>query len=302
MRGDREEVSVLDLDGPRAVRFDDLRPAWGKAHRSEQAGYFRWLVSYVGGPPGWLEEHPESGLIGDRSVLGVMGLPAGQRQFGLHRHPTTEIYLILAGRVESIEAEGQRQMLGPLDCLYIPPAAPHCVRAVGDEDVLLLYAHDDHERLGESKYVEDDDPTLGRPEPHPEVVARDDLAPWWGAPGATEAGQLRWSVSWVGGADPRLDHNPERSARHDGVALGMTSIEAAGAAPEETWDAVRYLYVHAGTVAVEGRPELAPLRPRDVLVVPPGCPCGLRPLGVEPARLVWLHRARPSNQTTSRSG
>jgi len=284
------ETPVLDLDAPRAVRFDQLRPAWGKAERSDEAGYIRWLLSYVGGPPGWLEERPESGLIGDRSVLGLMGLPAGQRQFGLHCHPTAEIYLILAGRVESIEAEGVRRALGPLDCLYIPPEAPHCVRALGDEDVLLLYAHDDHERLGAARYIEDSDPALIGPAPHPEVIAIDRLAPRWGAERAREPGHRRWSVSWVGGAEPLLDHNPERSARNQRVALGMTAIEAGGSTPEEAWDAVRYLFVHAGRLAVEGHPELAALGPRDVLVVPPGCACGLRPLGLEPARVLWLHQ------------
>lgn len=285
-------VTVGELGTPRVVRFDELAPAWGLAYRSKEAGFFRWLTTYVGGPPGFLEQNPESGIVGEHSVLGVMGLPAGQRQYGLHRHPTTEVYLILQGQVESIEGEGQRQHLGPLDCLFIPRTSPHCVRTVGEEDVLLLYVHDEHEKLGEAKYVDDDDPSLRQPEPHPAVVRWNRLEPWWGAPQAREAGHMQWSVNWVGRGEGALNPNPGESAECT-VGLGMTTIAAASVTAEESWDANRYLFVHRGRVRVEGQPELGVLEPMDVLVVPRGCPYALRTVGLDPAQVVWFHEDVP---------
>lgn len=199
------------------------------------------------------------------------------------------MYQILRGQVESIEGEGQRQRLGPMDVLYIPEQSPHCVRTVGDEDVLLMYVHDEHEPLGASKYVPDGDPSLDDPDPHPSVIRWDDLAPSWDAPAATEAGHLRWSVSWVGGSDGALNLNPETAARHDRVALGATVITAANAAGPERWDTVRCLQVAKGRVVVEGRPELGLIEPLDVLVVPRGYPHTLRAVGLEGATVIWWH-------------
>jgi len=282
-------IGTGDLTSPRILRFEDLEGGWHEAPHSHEAGFMRWLAAFVGGPPGHLHEHPETGLVGVHSLLGVMALPVGQRQYGLHRHTTTEIYLILKGRVESLEAEGQRQVAGPMDCLYIPAQAPHAVRTVGDEDVLLLFTHDDHEEIGRSQYVSDDDPSLAEPAPHPILVRWDDLDPWWGAPQAKEAGHLRWSVSWVGGGDDRLNLNPAAAARSDIVALGATVIGAANAETPERWDSVRYVQVTQGRLRVVDHPELGVLGPLDVLVVPSGYEHALRTVSTEPARFVWFH-------------
>lgn len=282
-------ILTTELAEPRVVRFEDLEPGWHEAPRSTEAGFFRWLCTYVGGPPGYLHENPASGLVGGHSVMGIMGLPTGQRQYGLHRHTTTEIYLILKGQVESLEGQGVRQLAGPMDCLYIPPQAAHCVRTVGSEDVLLMYVHDEHEELGASKYVPDDDPSLTVPEPHPKLVRWVDLDPWWGAPQAKEAAHLRWSVSWVGGADGTLNRNPAAAAHSDRVALGATVITAANAEVPERWGSVRYLQVACGRVRVVGHPELGVLQPLDVLVVPSGYSHALRPVGLGPAHVIWFH-------------
>jgi mannose-6-phosphate isomerase-like protein (cupin superfamily) len=284
-----ETISTLALDAPRVVRFDDLVPGWHEAPHSTEPGYLRWLSVYVGGIPGHLHEYPASGLVGGHSIVGLMGLPVGQRQYGLHRHTTTEIYLIIQGRVESIEGEGKRQTLGPMDVLYIPVQSPHCVRTIGDEDVLLLFVHDEHEPLGASRYVTDDDPSLNEPEPHPVVVRWDDLEPHWGAPQATEAGTMRWSVSWVGGGEHRLNLNPGRAVQHDQVALGATVIPAANVETPQSWDSVRCVQVVNGRLRVEGHPELGVLEALDVLVVPRNYVHALRPVGREGARYVWWH-------------
>ena len=291
-------VATTELTAPHVVRFEDLEPGWHYAPHSTDPGFLRWMITYVGGPPGHLHDEPESGLVGKRSIQGVMGLPVGQRQYGLHRHTTTEIYLILEGRVESLEGQGRRQLAGPMDCIYIPADAPHCVRTVGDEDVLLLFYHDDHERFGESVYVPDDDPSLFEPCPHPTIVRWDALDPWWGAPRAREAGHLRWSVSWVGGgADGGLNRNPGVAAANHAVALGATVVNAANAGLEETWSSIRYLMVVSGRMRVDGRPELGVLAPYDTLVVPAGHPHAVRPVGLEPLRYVWFHEDQDDART-----
>lgn len=282
-------ISTQELTEPRLVRFEELVPGWNEAKCSTEPGFLRWLSTYVGGPPGYLHEHPAPGLVGRHSVMGIMGLPVGQRQWGLHRHTTTEIYLILRGRVESLEAEGVTQSMGPMDLLYIPADAPHAVRTVGDEDVLLMYVHDEHEALGASRYYADDDPSHARPSIHPTVVRWDDLEPWWGAPQAKEAGHMRWSVTWVGGGDGRLNLNRGRAAHSDVAALGATVISVANVETPQRWDTVRYIQIVEGRVRVEGHPELGELKPLDVLVVPSGYPHALRPVGVEPATVVWFH-------------
>jgi mannose-6-phosphate isomerase-like protein (cupin superfamily) len=284
-----DTISTLDLSTPRVVRFADLLPGWNEAPHATEPGYLRWLSTYVGGIPGHLHEYPASGLVGGHSVMGVMGLPVGQRQYGLHRHTTVEIYLILQGRVETIEGEGQRQVLGPMDVLYIPVRSPHTVRTIGDEDVLLLYVHDEHEPLGASKYVTDDDPSLKEPEPHPSVVRFDDLDPDWSAPQATEGGHLRWSVSWVAGGEGRLNLNPGVAAHHDRVGLGATVITAANSEVPQSWDTVRCIQAVKGRVAVDGHPELGVLEPLDVLVVPRSYPLALRAVGLDGTTVVWWH-------------
>lgn len=293
-----EAVSTLDLTEPRVIRFDDIVPLWNEALHSTDPGYLRWITAYIGGPPGHLHEHPATGLVGGHSLIGVMGLPVGQRQYGLHRHTTTEIYLIVQGRVESIEGHGKRQTLGPMDVLYIPVRSPHAVRAIGDEDVLLMFVHDEHEQIGLSKYVTDDDPSLEDPDPHPLVIRWDQLEPDWSAPGAREVGTLRYSVSWVGGGEGRINHNPGVAAHHDQVALGATVIPWANAEPPQSWGAVRCVQVIDGRIRVEGHPELGELGPLDLLVLPRDYRHALRPVGREGARYLWWHEdGVPANPT-----
>ncbi|CAB4864155.1 unannotated protein [freshwater metagenome] len=282
-------VRTDELDGPVVVRFEDLVPGWHEAKCSTEAGFLRWLSPYVGGPPGHLHEHPATGLVGVHSTMGVMGLLSGQRQWGVHRHTTTEIYLILRGHVATVEAGGVSQPMGPMDLLYIPREAPHAVRAVGEEDVLLMYVHDDHERLGESRYYADDDPSVQGPDIHPTVVRWNDLEPWWGAPGAGLAGSFNWSVTWAGGGEGRLNLNPGVAAVGEGCAMGATVIAAANAQEPERWETVRYLQVVSGRVSVEGRPDLGVLGAYDVLIVPPGHSHALRAVGLDDATIVWFH-------------
>ncbi len=282
-------VETRDLTAPVVLRFDDLERPWDYAPHSDEPGFLRWLMTQVGGPPGHLHEYPATGLVAERSIMGTMGLPVGQRQYGLHRHTTTEIYLVLRGRVESIESQGRRQQAGPLDLIYIPAEAPHAVRTIGDEDALVVFFHDEHERLGESRYVTDDDPSLVDDPIHPQIVRWDDLEPWWDADGARGAGQLRWSVAWIAPEQGEMAINPGASAVSPSVAMGATTILASQVAPPARWPLVRYLMVIEGRARVVEHPELGTLEPLDTLIVPPDHAHSLRPVGLDPLRVVWFH-------------
>lgn len=277
------------LTAPVVLRFDDLDRPWDIAPRSNEPGHLRWLMTYVGGPPGHLHEHPETGLVAERAIMGMMGLPVGQRQYGLHRHTTTEIYLVLRGRVESIESQGHRQIAGPLDLLYIPAEAAHAVRTVGDEDALVLFLHDEHEPLGQSRYVTDDDPSLVDDPLRPQLVRWDDLEPWWDAADARRAGSLRWSVAWIAPDNGAVAINPGASAISPTVGMGATTILASQVAPAATWPLVRYLMVVEGRGRIVEHPELGTLAPFDTVVVPRGHAHSLRPVGLDPLRVVWFH-------------
>ncbi len=282
-------VSTRNLAAPVVLRFDDLDRPWDIAPRSNQPGHLRWLMTYVGGPPGHLHEHPETGLVAERAIMGMMGLPVGQRQYGLHRHTTTEIYLVLRGRVESIESQGHRQIAGPLDLLYIPAEAAHAVRTVGDEDALVLFLHDEHERLGESRYVTDDDASLVDDPLRPQLVRWDDLEPWWDAADARTAGRLRWSVAWIAPENGAVAINPGGSAVSPTVAMGATTILASQVAPPASWPLFRYLRVIEGRARIVEHPALGTLEPYDAVIVPPDHVHSLRPVGLDPLRVVWFH-------------
>lgn len=57
-RGPAATASTLELTEPRFVHFLELVPGWHDAPHSTDAGFFRWLSTYIGGPPGHLHEYP----------------------------------------------------------------------------------------------------------------------------------------------------------------------------------------------------------------------------------------------------
>lgn len=278
-----------DLTSPVVVRFDDLVPGWEEAPHSTEAGFLRWLSVYVGGIPGTLHEFPTSGLVGKRSMIGVMGLPSGQRQYGLHRHTTTEVYVILKGQVEVLGVGGIRGQAGPMDCLYFPVGAPHAVKAHGDEDVLLMYVHDEHEKLGSAEYFVDDDPSLPEDAPAPVIIKWEELEPSRDAPMSRDAGHMREMVNWVGGGDGRLNLNRGVAAENELIALGATDLQSANSIPAENWDTIRYLQIIEGRLRIGGHPDLGQAGKWDVIVVPAGQSPTFEPVGIEPVRLIWFH-------------
>jgi mannose-6-phosphate isomerase-like protein (cupin superfamily) len=282
------EVSAQARPGPLILRIDELVPTWDTLHATE-APYLRWLVTYVGGPEGYLNANPETGVTSDRALLGLMRLYAGNRQYGVHTHTITEIYVIVSGRVESIEAGGERQVAGPMDCLYIPPGAPHAVRAVGQEDVVLIWAHDQLEPLGSSVYVDESELGSSADYPRVDLVRWDDLEPRWTGKRATEGGHLRWDVSWVRGVnDP--GHNGVVSTR---IALGATVLTRGNADVEHAQPVTRTCVVVGGRAKVIGHPEIPSLGPLDAIVLEPGTAEVLRAVGDEDLRVIWFNDRLP---------
>lgn len=267
-------MEIRELAAPRVVRFASLEPRW-TTRAATEPGYLRWLVSYVGGREGFLNASPESGLLSERVVVGVMVMPAGNRQYGLHVHTVSEIYVMLRGRVESLGV-GEPHLAGPLDCVSIPAGAPHGVRAVGSEDVVLLWFHDAVEANGLSVYYDGEaDAPRGGPPMQP--VAWSSVEPDWSQPGAKEGGGLRWQARW----------SPSCSR----VAFGATTILAGNAEPLHEHDAAETLVVASGTAALVGGGGHELLAPLDAVVVPPGLPHGLRAVGLEPLVALWVRDA-----------
>lgn len=280
--------STAELTAPAIVRFDDLSPTW-EAPRAREPGFIRWIVSYVGGVPPFWNNNPETGLVSGRVAIGVMWLPVGNRQSGVHVHSITEIYVILRGRVESIELSGRRHVAGPLDCLVMPPGAPHAVRAIGDEDVVLLWVHDKPEEAGSSAYFDESEPPPPGGAPQVQLVTWDSLEPSWDLPKAKSGGHLRYATSWVGGAEGFEHYNRGVGAINDRVSLGAVVMPPGNSEVPHSYATPRHYLVVSGRGTVVGDRDAAPLGPLDLVVLPPSVPHALRTVGTDPLRLVSFH-------------
>src|ERR1700722_2477306 len=137
----------------RTIRNKDLAPTWS-VKQAKEPGFMRSLITWVGGPAGYINTNSDNAVISQNSAVGLMRMPVGNRQAGVHVPSVAEIYVILRGEAESFDGVGNKHRAGPLDCLYIPAGVPHGVRTVGDADLDLIWVHDAIEKVGVSTYLD----------------------------------------------------------------------------------------------------------------------------------------------------
>ncbi len=270
---------------PSIVRFQDLEPTWTTA-RAREAGYMRWLVTWVGGPAGFINTNPQVAIGSTRCAVGLMVLPPGQRQAGRHVHGITEIYVVLDGTLEGFDASGHPHRAGALDCTAIPAGCPHGVRNCGTDDVVLVWVHDGIERSDVATYYPDDH--VFGDVPAIDLVRFADLAPDWSAPGAGEPGSMRWSVAWVGGLAGSPGAAASPTVHNERVAVGLTVVEPGHRVPAVSLPVSRFCLVTRGTAIADGRTGATVLERLDGIQLPAGDTVALRNNGPGSLHLLWV--------------
>jgi len=270
----------------RTIRNKDLEPNWS-LKQAKEPGFMRSLITWVGGPDGYINSNPDDSVISQSCAIGLMRMPVGNRQAGVHFHSITEIYVILKGEVESFDGVGNLHRAGPLDCLYIPAGVPHAVRTVGDADLELVWLHDDIERNGVSVYLDGPGPFPADDEV--KLVRFADLVPDWGAPKAKEGGHLRWSATWVAGPDASANHNPGIAVPNKRMSLGVTVIQPGNSHIGHAHPYPETYVVLRGAAAMRQDGETVEFGRLDAIHFPPETPHALRATGDEPLYLLWVH-------------
>ncbi|PGH08296.1 hypothetical protein AJ80_07892 [Polytolypa hystricis UAMH7299] len=280
--------------GVSIIRHRDLEPSW-HVPGAKVGGTLRSLISWVGGPKGYVNSNPGTAVENNEIGVGLMYLPVGQQQEGLHYHTVTEIYLILKGFVEGKDGSGTNHRAGPMDCVYIPPGVPHGVRNCGLEDVELVWLHDGLERKGATVYCDTEEDVKNAPSKEPvKVVSLRDLEPFWGAPRAKEPEFLRWMVNWIGGPAGFENLNRGVAVESEKIALGLTVLYP-GQKQVPHQHAVAEVYtILQGKALIKLDNKNQELGYLDAVYFPPGHIHSLRNIGPDPVYIMWTHgRASP---------
>jgi len=270
------------------VHYRDLEPAW-HVPGAKEPGFMRWLITWVGGPAGHINTNRDDAVESQNTVVGMMNLPVGQRQKGLHYHSVTEIYIILRGELEGHDGRGHKQRAGPGDCMYIPKGVPHGVRNSGNEDCDLIWIHDGIEVVGTSVYYMDGIVT-GPPQVDDiSIVRYADLEPSYAARKAKVVGTMRWMINWVAGGEGYENFSPSYAVPSDKVAIGMTVLmPGQKSIPHSHENAEIYVVMKGKAVMkLEGKNEV--IEKLDGVYIPAGNVHGIRNHGEEPLHLMWVH-------------
>jgi mannose-6-phosphate isomerase-like protein (cupin superfamily) len=250
----------------------------------------RSLITWVGGPEGCINTNPRGSIISQDCAIGLMRMPAGNRQSGVHIHSVTEIYVILKGEAESFDGVGNLHRAGPLDCLYIPKGVPHGVRTVGDTDLELIWLHDAVEKLGVSTYLDGPGPFPAADEVR--LVSFANLTPDWSGKKAKEGGHLRWSANWVAGAKASANHNPGEAIVNKRLAVGVTVLAPGNSHVTHAHAFAETYIVLRGGAAFRQDGAAVQLGRLDAAYFPPKAPHALRNCGDEPLYLMWAHSSQ----------
>ena len=267
------------------VRNAELEPAW-TVKQAKEPGFMRSLITWVGGPEGYINTNPAQAVRSLDATIGLMRMPVGNRQAGVHVHSVTEIYVILKGEAESFDGVGNVHRAGPMDCLYIPRGVPHGVRTVGDIDLELIWLHDAIERNGVSVYLDGPGPFPADDEVR--LIPFRDLVPDWGQAEAKLGGTLRWVANWVAaaGAD---NHNPGVAEMNDTLAVGVTAVLPGNVAPAHDHPFAETYVILSGTAAVRQGDTVAHLSRLDGVRFEPGTAHSVRNTGDQTLYLLWAH-------------
>jgi len=285
------------MKGSEIIRYRNLEPQW-HVPGAKEPGFMRWLISWVGGPPGYVNPSKGAACISEKTVVGLMNMPVGQRQKGLHYHSVAEIYVVIKGELEGYDGKGQLHRAGPLDCIYIPAGVPHGVRNCGTEDCELIWVHDGIEKIGTSVYYFDGVVT-GPPQVEEiSVINFIDLEPSYSVHRAKEIEYMRWVINWVGGLSGYENHNRGIAAESEKVAIGMTVLQPGQKVfPHAHEDAEIYVVLRGkGLINLgHGNQEIQRL---DGVYLPSCFEHGFRNHGEDPLYLMWVHE-RPQKLNSS---
>ena len=268
------------------IRDRDLEPSW-VLKRAREDGFRRSLTTWVGGPKGYVNTHVAQSARSSVIAGGLMRMAVGNRQPGVHVHSVTEIYVILKGEVESYDGVGRTHRAGPFDCLYIPAGVPHAVRAIGDEDLELIWIHDGIERHDVSVYLEGDGPFPSEREVV--LIPYRGLRPGQPMPGGDADG---WSINWVAGPAGMVNYNPGRAEPNAKIAMGMTVVPPGQTLlPHGHGGAALAIVLHGdGTVQIAGAPSA--IGTLDALYCPPSDLAGIANTSSSPLYAMWVDEAK----------
>jgi mannose-6-phosphate isomerase-like protein (cupin superfamily) len=263
------------------VRHRDLLPFWG-VKRATEPGFMRSLITWMGGPEGYINTNIEHAVESQHCAVGVMDMAVGNRQPGVHVHTMNEIYVILDGQVESIDGVGNKHIAGPLDCLFIPTGVPHGVRTVGDQDVKLLWINDDLEKWGAAVYLEGPDPAPAENEIS--LIEMKDLESRWS--NSAVPGEMHWNVNWVAGRE--TDHNSDVAVPSDRISLELCVVQPANRIREPVRDGNQLFVVAKGQAVAKIDQDTVVLDRQDAIFFPIGTSIDLRCISDEPLALVKI--------------
>lgn len=265
------------------IRYRDLEPSWHLL-KAKEPGNLRWIANWVGGAKGYINSNPAVAAISDRYLVGLMCLPMGNRQPGIHAHSVTEIYVVVSGELEGVDGSGATHRAGPRDCMYIPAGVPHGVRSCGQEDAYFIWLHDRLEKKGTAVYS--DLTSAGDRPAEMHLVRANDLEPSWEAPQAKEAGHLRWAISFVVGDPARAQGKAVVSER---LELGLMALLPGNSQPAtQSTFATTYVALGKGILSSSGGSS-SELDRLDAVYVPAGTAHGLRNSGESATLVFWAH-------------
>jgi quercetin dioxygenase-like cupin family protein len=99
---------------------------------------------------------------------------------------------------------------------------------------------------------------------------------------------MRSSIGWAGPARGEMAVDPAVSASSDRVFLGSTALPPGNAHVPHAHPFTEHYVVVSGRAAVLGDATSRALEPLDYVGFQPGEVHGLRAVGTEPLRLLWL--------------